>query len=654
MPINTDLLIAAPMLQDYLVDKDGKLMSGGTITMYHDNSRTTLKNWYYQTGPDSTGAYSYPALPNPLTLSAAGTICDINGVDTIPFYYPYSELDETVDDPYYVTIVNYAQTNQITRANFPFNREEGVVPTALTDSLNNLIVNGGFWQNIQPNTLNITPFTSFSYTTTDTVVAPSQHDGFRLPDVRFVRTNTSSSDTATFTPFPFSNSAVIDNFIVPEYYLSHNCTVAGSGVTQKYYQFPISLHINTLSNVPYTFSIQAQNSGGTGTGENIIEIFILQDLGTGASSPAPQSIGTITLNSAWTNYTITNIFPSAVGLSLSNAPDDAFYLLVGMPTNSLCTINFTNPSIFLTDGLIPNNDFQTYDQVDTVINSPRTGDLRTSINTFNPFGWVPMNDGTIGNHSSNGTSRHNQDVWKLFNLIWNLGKTYDSGSNFNPIAQMYTSGGAATNYAGTALTDYNTNNALALTKAMGKVLLGTVPLANLLAATPTLTGFSSVVTASSSTGLLWTTAAANLLNLFLGNTISFTSTTSLVNVISTSIYYIIPISTTTFKIATTFANALAGTAVAYTGAETGTVTAYLQTTGSIEGEYGHTQLATEVAAHIHGLTGQTGTAVSVVSTGGGSTFLTNSPGSNVTNASSAGTAFNVTQPGVFYNIFIKL
>src|SRR5271163_2202471 len=87
-------LVAAPMLQDSFVDKDGTPMSGGTITCYHDNSRTTLKNWYYQSG--TPGAYTYITLPNPLTLSAAGTICDINGVDTIPFFYPWSETDETV------------------------------------------------------------------------------------------------------------------------------------------------------------------------------------------------------------------------------------------------------------------------------------------------------------------------------------------------------------------------------------------------------------------------------------------------------------------------------------------------------------------------------------------------------------------------------
>lgn len=117
MPINQGLLIAAPMLQDSFVDKLGIPMANGTVTCYHDDSRTTLKNWYYQTG--TPGLYTFLPLPNPLTLSAAGTICDINGVDTIPFFYPYLESDQTMIDKYYITIVNQFDTNQITRANFP-------------------------------------------------------------------------------------------------------------------------------------------------------------------------------------------------------------------------------------------------------------------------------------------------------------------------------------------------------------------------------------------------------------------------------------------------------------------------------------------------------------------------------------------------------
>src|SRR5882724_341865 len=145
MAINPALLIAAPMLQDYLVDKDtGLPLSAGIITCYQDNSRTTLKNWYYQSG--SPGAYTYITLPNPMTLSAVGTIEDSNGNDTIPFFYPVSETDNQTSQTYYITVDNSNLERQFTRQNFPFisqNSSEQQNPT-----LRNYIVNNRFWRNI--------------------------------------------------------------------------------------------------------------------------------------------------------------------------------------------------------------------------------------------------------------------------------------------------------------------------------------------------------------------------------------------------------------------------------------------------------------------------------------------------------------------------
>ncbi|HEY2811772.1 MAG TPA: hypothetical protein VGJ00_10350 [Rhabdochlamydiaceae bacterium] len=669
---NVNKLVAAAILQDSFVDKDGTPMSNGAVTCYHDNSRTTLKNWYYQSG--TPGNYTYIALPNPLTLSAAGTICDINGVDTIPFFYPWSETNQNVADPYYITIVNFANTNQITRANFPFQGTAGSNPITTTEAnLNNAIINTGFWRNIAPNQTTAASYTSFTYnsgnmpvpsggTIPAIIVAPSQHDGFRMPDIQFQKTNFSGTDVATFTPFPLSISQPILNNIVPEYYVNH-VSGAGSAVTQKCYQFPISLHVNTLANVPFTFSIMAQNDPLTGTitgGGNVIKIYILQDTGTGgATVPVGIPLATYTLNNNWTLYTATGIFPSTAGLILGKGGDDALYLQVQLPLNVACGINFTNPSIYLTqNAIIPANNFTTYDQVDAIINSPRTGDIRTSLNSFYYFGWLPMNDGTIGNSSSNGTARANNDTWQLYNLIWNACAPFSASGagTTNPLAQMYTSTGTPVGYGPnitsptTAYADFNAGNQLTLTAAMGSVILGTVPLATLLAATPTLIGYKSVVTASSSGGVLFTTSASNLLNLFTGNTVTFTSTTSLVNVAANTIYYIIPVTTTTFHIATSFANALAGTAVSYTGAETGTVTAYLQQTASYEGEYAHTQLLAELATHDHGYT-HTITNLLAPNTGAtGPVTTTNA----VTDPAGSSTPFNVTQPGTFYNMFIKL
>lgn len=666
MPINTDLLIAAPILQDYLVDKDGTPMAAGTITCYQDNSRTTLKNWYYQSG--TPGNYTYIKLPNPLTLSAAGTICDLNGVDTIPFFYPYSELDDSVVQPYYITIVNYTQTNQITRSNFPFLPSTGVNPNA-AQPFDNYIINNEFWRNI--GTMVLTNILS-------TTVCPSQHDGFSNPDVMFMKNVGGGLDTVTFTKFPLSNTPLISGDIQPEYYLNHTCSNTPTGETQKAYYFPISLHVNTLANVEFTATIQGQNVGGTGTGQNTINLYILQYTGTGTTSPAPFLIGSISLTTGWQKYEFTSIFPSTAGLTLGSGGDDALYLIVQMPLNMNCSINFCKPSIYLS-AEVPTNNFQTYDQIDTVINSPRTGDIRTSINSFYPFGWVPMNDGVLGLNAMSvvatstlpGYTRANADTWQLFNLLWNLAQPYDSGSNSNPVCQMYTNSGTAlvaTNYGANAYADFNANKALALTKMFGRVLIGNVPASALF---PFYAPENQAVVVSNSGGNILINPTT-ISGFWQGKPINFFFATggSLPgNIVANAIYYVTNITATTFQVATTYAAALAGTpVVAYSSAGV-SVGVNAHPTGSTVGQYAHTQLAGELAAHTHTLVNPLQFTFNGGNLASGSLLFPVLGSSNAgpipftlsgvpltgTNANTpAGSPFNIVQPGVFYNIFMKL
>lgn len=622
MAINPDLLIAAPMLQDSFVDKDGTPMAAGVITCYRDNSRTTLKNWYYQSSnfADSSGNYTFSALPNPLTLSAAGTICDINGVDTIPFFYPYDESDQTQPQPYYITIVNHDQTNQITRPNFPYNPNE-VTPDQ-EGSVDNYIINNGFWRNAGTVNLN---------TVTQMIVCPSQHDGFRFPDIQFIKNNTSGQDTLTFTKFPLGSDPILVGDITPEYYINHTCSNSPSAETQKCYQFPISLHVNTLNAIAYTVTIQAQNIGGTATGENVIGLYILQDTGSGTSVPAPFLISNITVNTAWTKYEFTATFPNTAGLTLSGGANDALYLQVQMPLNINCSINFTRPSIYLTN-IVPTNSFQTYDQVDSIISSPRTGDVRSSMNAFYPFGWVPMNNGTIGNASSNATSRANPDTFPLYNLLWNTFSNYNN-STTNLLAQLKNSAGTNVGYGASAIADFNANNQLTLSRSMGQVILGGAPPAALL------TSYKTTFTATSN---VFTTA--NNVSFFNGMPIYFTGTSGIA---TTAIYYVANFNgTNTFNIAASFSDAMSGLIITVVS-DAGTIwSAY---PGSYEGEYAHTQLIAELAAHHHTLSPAPQFPGAVFAGGAGYDAITAN-----TSTTGSSTPFNVTQPGVFYNIFMKL
>lgn len=449
MTINPNLLIAAPMLQDYFVDNaNGEAMSAGVITCYQDNSRTTLKNWYYQSG--SPGNYTYIALPNPMTLSAVGTIVDVNGNDTIPFFYPYSENDQNVIQTYYITAVNSNGQVQWSRQNFPFLPGGGAAFNAVP-TLRNIIANNVFYHNI--GTQNLT-------SVTNTIIAPSQHDGFmaaNLNDWRFIKNITGGPDTITFMPFLPGNSPLMGD-ITPEYYINLQCTGVQTGETQKIIRVPISLHIKTLESVMATITLQAQNLGTN----NEITIGITQYLGSN-SSPTYVTVfeETIPVSSDWTKYPIPIIFPSAESLSVSNTGDDALFLDIQFPLSQTFNLNIAKPSIYLSN-VVPTNDFETYDQIDTIISDPRTGDVRVSLNNFAPFGWVPMNDGTIGNSSSGSTTRANIDTWNLFYLIWNsVGATN---------APMFNSSGGSVSYGASAYADWNANNRLSLTKQLGSAI----------------------------------------------------------------------------------------------------------------------------------------------------------------------------------------
>lgn len=655
MPINTSLLVAAPMLQDYLVDDiTGLPLANGTITLYQDNSRTTLKNWYYQTG--TPGNYTYITLPNPLQLSSVGTIADINGNDTIPFYYPYSEVDNTTPQPYYIVVVNSNGQQQFTRQNFPF-----VPPTSSTGNTNNTftnyIINNVFWRNL--GSITGTQFASTASTITINgntyyyvTLAPSQHDGMIMPDILYFKDQTNATETLTFNKFVSSfQDNILTNDVTPEFYLNLNCTGAGTE-TIKYIQFPIQLHVDNLSGYTQaSASIWVQNVGGNPN--NTLTLKLLQYLGTGVTSPSSITLKTIVATSSWQKYTVNFTFPTSQNLALGNGGDDAWYLQVGFPTATTTNINIAKPSVFLSQTQ-PTDEFQNYDYVESIVNSARTGDVRISVNNFMPYGWLKLNDGTIGNASSNATTRANIDTWPLFSLLWNQFKYLDTGSTFNPVCQLYNSSGTAVNYSSTAIADFNANNRLALTKAMGRVFMGGVD--NIVSTDQygqTITGISGNTLTVASTAQFYT-----------GAPVILTTTGTLPGGLSTNtVYYAVLISSTALSFSTTLANAYAGTVITLSGASgSGTNNVFTATTGTTGGQYAHTQLVAELAAHTHPASSSNGTTYfEQVNTGTGTINFSTNVNPPLNNAFFANTGsqgssspFNVVQPSTFMNMFMKL
>ena len=85
-----------------------------------------------------------------------------------------------------------------------------------------------------------------------------------------------------------------------------------------------------------------------------------------------------------------------------------------------------------------------------------TGDVKLTIKTVADAAWVLMNDGTIGNAASGGTTRANADTVALFTLLYN--NTAD--------ADCAVSGGRGAS----AAADYAANKTIALPKALGRAL----------------------------------------------------------------------------------------------------------------------------------------------------------------------------------------
>lgn len=90
--------------------------------------------------------------------------------------------------------------------------------------------------------------------------------------------------------------------------------------------------------------------------------------------------------------------------------------------------------------------------------------------------------------------------------------------------------------------------------------------------TPSAAVSASASQVTSSSGLLFTNSSAN--NFGFGLIVQFTTSTTLPTGISLATdYYVVPITNATYKVATSYANAAAGTVVAYTDTGTGNQTA---------------------------------------------------------------------------------
>lgn len=344
MTINNNQFISAAILQDYLVDKDtGAPLAAGVITLYVDTSRLTLKNWYYQTGSPG-GPYTYIALPNPMTLSAVGTI-QVNGMDVIPFFYPYEEDGSQTIQTYYVTVFNSNNVEQFTRENFPYIPNEGSGPDSGQQTLENLIPNGQF----AAHTNLVTPANpTGAVLDGDAVVAPGGLLGWNysggLPD----------SDFIVFDDLTEEPTGLTGN---PRWAVNISCTNATGSVLEKFFGVEFS-DVNRFSSpspsVPgntYTYSFAALNNNA---GSFSVTLSLLRFFGTGGASSGLlltpiQTIVIPTPGAApgWAQYSAQFTFPSNLMQTLGTNNDDFVAIGLVFPSGAGNVFNLSLTNFFL-------------------------------------------------------------------------------------------------------------------------------------------------------------------------------------------------------------------------------------------------------------------------------------------------------------------
>ncbi|BAQ16093.1 hypothetical protein [Methyloceanibacter caenitepidi] len=87
--------------------------------------------------------------------------------------------------------------------------------------------------------------------------------------------------------------------------------------------------------------------------------------------------------------------------------------------------------------------------------NPRIGSVWSGFRLTLPDECLACDGLTIGNGSSGGTSRANDDTWPLFEYLWDIGNT-------NGTLSIYTSAGAGSTFGADAATDFAANKRLAL------------------------------------------------------------------------------------------------------------------------------------------------------------------------------------------------
>ncbi len=439
----------APMPIWVFINNEGTAAGGAKMYTKRSLNKTQDKPVYL----DAAGNEAWT---NPIDI-------DLNGTKG-PFYFKVDPASP--EDTYYI-YVNDSDGNLIWDVdNFapPSGGGGSVVTTFI--SIKNYITNNQVINHIADNA---SPGTNL-------VIAPSNHKGFTPalinpivgtygvvgPDIRFVKNNTNATDEITFPVFALA-SAPLTGDMTPVDYIRYQCGNSPAGETYKSFQFPITQKVKNLSNQDMTFTLWA----ATGVGTETINIYLRQYYGSGTAATAESVatrplIGSCALTTTWTpfniQFTVPTVAAGSVGTPGLQTNDDAVYIQIEMPLGQPCEVLFIKPCLYL-ETVDPDIEFDSYDEIDSVNSTPRTGDIKTSLLSSAPPGWLHMNDTSIGNTGSGATAgQTGAQFFGLYKTIWD--------GVLDAWAPVSTGRGA------TALADFLAGKTLTLPRSLGRALAG--------------------------------------------------------------------------------------------------------------------------------------------------------------------------------------
>ena len=461
----------APNPKWYIADLVGRPLGAGKMYTYSSLNKTVQK-FVFQ---DPAGSIPWP---DPILF-------DENGSQG-PFYWKADSAQPL--DLYYVEVYDVNGVLQWTIDNFDGVSGSGGGGTTTILDVSNLLVNNIFWRGVASTPV-LTP-TAFK-------IAPGIHTGLVQttslygPDIYFYKSNTNCTDAITLPAFSVGSNSLTGD-LTPQNYLNYTCTaVNAGGETYKYLQIPICKNVQNLQNTPVAVTIWARCNSGTPT----LTVYNAQFFGDGASASAPVQnlMQALTLTSSWQQFTIKVSIPTISTKVIGACHNDGLFLQLAFPLNSATNIDLIKPCIYL-GTVAPTQQFSPIESIESLINSPRTGHVISGYDLAAPYGYLLMDDLTIGRGSSAATSNpisasawlgRSDYTFPLYNLLWN------SVSSPSTNTLCIVSGGAL---GASAAADFEAGKTLTLQAALGRVIAASGTGAGLTAAV-----LGSIIGANSTT-----------------------------------------------------------------------------------------------------------------------------------------------------------